>query len=104
MTNDFKISDVETIIKDLTNDYQDYKNKVLQIREALDELEQNPNDEKKIKECVNELQEYINELYTIKCTDNLIELQVIVNEYRHKYNILDESEVINEDEDGKYVQ
>lgn len=91
---------IESLIIKLCDDYPTQQDLVREIPTIIDDLE----NEKDVGINVERLQQICNELYISSSTENLIELQVIINEYRNKYDITDPREVINVDNGHGYVQ
>lgn len=91
---------IESLIIKLCEDYPTEQDKVREIIPIISEIEE----EKDIKVNVEKLQEICNHLYNISSTENLIELQVIINEYRYKYDVTDPREVVNIDNGKGFVQ
>lgn len=91
---------INSIIIRLTEEYPTQTESIRQIKLILDEIEK----EKNVSENVEKIQGICNTLYNIKNTDELIDLQVIINEYRNKYDITDPREIINTDNGKGFVQ
>ena len=91
---------INSIIIRLTEEYPTQTESIRQIKIILEEIEK----EKNVSENVEKIQEICNTLYNIKNTDELIDLQVIINEYRNKYDITDPREIINTDNGKGFVQ
>lgn len=100
MIREFKEMNIDSIIIKLTEEYPTEVEKIREIKILIGEIEE----ERNIKENVENLQQICNELYNISSSENLIELQVIINEYRNKYDVTDPREVINWDNGKGYVQ
>ena len=92
---------INSLIISLTEEYPSQYEQIRQIALLLSDIEKN---DEKINEKIEELQELCNTLFNIKYCDELLELQVIINEYRNKYNITDPREVVVVDDKNKYVQ
>lgn len=90
-----------SLIISLTNEYPSQYEKIRQAALLISEIE---NSDDKIAEKIEALQEICNSLYNIKYTDEILELQLLINEYRYKYNITDPREVLFVDGKDKYVQ
>jgi len=91
---------IDSLIVNLVEDYPTENAKINEIKVIFGELKE----EKNIKENIERLQQICNELYNISSTENLIELQVIINSYRYKYDITDPREILNWDNGKGYVQ
>lgn len=94
------IMSIDSLIINLVEDYPTENEKINEIKVIFGELKE----EKNIKENIERLQQICNELYNISSTENLIELQVIINSYRYKYDITDPREILNWDNGKGYVQ
>lgn len=94
---------VDNIIKKLQDEYTENIDLVNRAEKALKELQPLTRRED-IEPVLEELQEACNKLCNIKYTDTILELQVIINEYRHKFDITDPREVINWDNGKGFVQ
>lgn len=94
------IMSIDSLIVNLVEDYPTENAKINEIKVIFGELKE----EKNIKENIERLQQICNELYNISSTENLIELQVIINSYRYKYDITDPREILNWDNGKGYVQ
>lgn len=97
---EFKDMNIDSLIIKLTEEYPTETEKVRQIKVLLSNIEE----EKEIKRNIEELQQICNDLYLISSTEELIELQVIINEYRNKYDVTDPREVVNIDGGTSFVQ
>lgn len=74
------------------------------IPEYIKSIEDNPIDDN-INKQLDNMQEIINKLYLkYGDMDEIILMQARVNQVRNLYDLPDESEYINEDKNGKYVQ
>lgn len=94
---------IEEIIVELNKVYPDNFDIVKKIDTLFGELE--PLTERdKIEPVLEGIQECCNRLYDIKYDDILIDLQVVINEYRHKYDITDPREIIHYDNGKGFVQ
>lgn len=77
------IDDIPNIIKSIENNTRPYN----------------------LKEQLNKLQDINNQLYYIYgASDEIIIYQALINMLRHKYNIVDEQEIIHKFDDGEFVQ
>ena len=91
---------INYLVINLVCDYPTKENEIRQITGIVDELEKGEN----VKENVGRLQDICNTLFEITTTEHLIELQVLINEYRYEYDVTDPTEVINQSDDGNFVQ
>ncbi len=92
--------EINTIITNLSEEYPTEVEKIRQIKPLLEQIETNDDKAKPLEE----LQEIVNKLYLITYTDTLLELQVIINQFRQKYDITDPREIINWDNGKGFVQ
>lgn len=92
--------ELNSIIINLTEKYPTETDKIRQITVLVDEIERAEDKSKPLEE----LQEIVNKLYEAGSCDELIELQVIINQYRNEYDITDPREIINWDNGKGFVQ
>ena len=90
-----------SLIISLTNEYPSQYEEIRQISLLLSEIEKSDD---RIGEKIEALQELCNKLYNIKYTDEVLDLQLIINKYRYDYNITDPREVLFVEGKDKYVQ
>lgn len=91
---------IESLIIKLCEDYPTENDKVRNIIPIINNIK----DKKDVASNVEMLQQICNDLYNISSTENLIELQVIINEFRYEYDITDPREIINVDNGKGFVQ
>ena len=92
------------IIKQLREAYPQEETRIKRIEELLEKINTETNDKEVLTKNIEELQQVNNELFSTYSDENLIELQIIINEYRHKYDITDPREIINWDNGKGFVQ
>lgn len=100
MIGEFKDMNIDSLILKLTEDYPTENEKVRMIKLLVDEIEK----ENDVKNNIETLQQICNDLYNISSSEDLIELQVIINGYRNKFDVTDPREVINWDNGKGFVQ
>lgn len=92
--------DINALIISLLDEFPTEEEKIRQIKGIKTDIDNGI----EIRENVEKLQQICNDLYNIKYSDYLIDLQVIINEYRNKYDITDPREIIHVDNGKGYVQ
>lgn len=92
--------DINALIISLLDEFPTEEEKIRQIKGIKTDID---NGIETISN-VEKLQQICNDLYNIKYSDYLIDLQVIINEYRNKYDITDPREIIHVDNGKGYVQ
>lgn len=92
--------DINALIISLLNEFPTEEEKIRQIKRIKTDID---NGIETISN-VEKLQQICNDLYNIKHSDYLIDLQVIINEYRNKLDITDPREIIHVDNGKGYVQ
>lgn len=97
---EFREMNIDSLIIKLTEEYPTEQDKVRNIKMLIGEIEK----ENYVQNNIESLQQICNDLYNISSTESLIELQVIINEYRNKYDVTDPREVINWDNGKGFVQ
>lgn len=100
MIMEFREMNIDSLIIKLTEEYPTEQDKVRNIKMLIGEIEK----ENYVQNNIESLQQICNDLYNISSTESLIELQVIINEYRNKYDVTDPREVINWDNGKGFVQ
>ena len=60
--------------------------------------------EKQVAALLEDAQQVVNNLYNIHSADCLVDVQVIINEYRNKFDVTDPREIIHVDNGMGYVQ
>ena len=93
----------DELLKRLYDEYKDEEKIVDKIKNLIGQLN-GLGDPEKIRPILEELQQETNVLSNTQVTSTLIELQVIINSYRYKYDITDPREVINWDNGRGFVQ
>ena len=93
----------DKLIEDLKETFPDETERIDRAKTLVETLE-NENEAKNVAENIEELQQICNDLYNIKGSEHLIELQVIINEFRYKYDVTDPREIINIDNGKGFVQ
>lgn len=91
---------IDSIVIKLTEDYPTEIENIRQIKMLCAEIDSG----KDIKNNVERLQQICNDLYLISSTENLIELQVVINKYRYEHDVTDPREVLNIDKGKMFVQ
>lgn len=92
--------DLNALIVKLTDMYPLQQENIRQIPILISKLEKKED----ISETLEELQEINNKLYNEKSTEENIELQVLINNYRYEFDITDPREIIHYDNGKGYVQ
>ena len=92
--------DINALIISLSEEYPTEEEKIRQISGIKNDIDNGLN----IRENVEKLQQICNDLYNVKHSDYLIELQVIINIYRYEFDITDPREVIHIDNGKGFVQ
>lgn len=92
--------DINALIISLLEEFPTEEEKIRQIKGIKTDIDNGI----EIGLNVEKLQQICNDLYNIKYSDYLIDLQVIINEYRNKYDITDPREIIHVDNGKGYVQ
>ena len=100
MITEFKKMNIDSLVIKLAEEYPTETEKVREIKLLIKEIEE----EKDVTNNIESLQQICNDLYNISSSENLIELQVIINEYRNKYDVTDPREIINWDNGKGFVQ
>lgn len=90
------------LIDELKKEYPNYIDRIELMIMYLDKI---PYDDTNNKaELLEKAQGMLNELYNLKHSDVLIDIQVIINQYRNEYDITDPREVIHYDNGRGFVQ
>lgn len=92
--------DINSIIINLVEDYPTEEEKIRQIKGIITDIENGLD----IITNVEKLQQICNDLYNLNHSDHLIDLQIIINKYRNKFDITDPREIIHIDNGKGYVQ
>ena len=100
MIMEFKEMNVDSLVIKLTEEYPTEQEKIREIKLLVGEIEK----ENDLNDNIEALQQVCNDLYNISPSESLIELQVIINEFRNKHDVTDPREVINWDNGRGYVQ
>ena len=91
------------IINQLKNEYPDNKADIELLAHYLDTVEEHITLDQ-IAEKIEKAQQIVNRLYTLHESDVIIEVQVLINELRYKFDITDPREIINYDNGKGFVQ
>ena len=92
--------DINALIISLLDEFPTEEEKIRRIKGIKTDIDNGI----EIRENVEKLQQICNDLYNIKYSDYLIDLQIIINEYRNKFDITDPREIIHVDNGKGYVQ
>ncbi len=92
--------DINALIISLLDEFPTEEEKIRQIKGIKTDIDNGI----EIRENVEKLQQICNDLYNIKYSDYLIDLQIIINGYRNKFDITDPREIIHVDNGKGYVQ
>ncbi len=103
MIDEFKENNIDELIEDLLKAYPENTNDINTIDKILSQLS-GTQDKNQLTQLIEQLQEINNKLYDIHSDETLIDLQVIINMYRNKYDITDPREIIHTDNGRGFVQ
>lgn len=92
--------DINALIISLLDEFPTEEEKIRQIKGIKTDIDNGI----EIRENVEKLQQICNDLYNIKYSDYLIDLQIIINGYRNKFDITDPREIIHVDNGKGFVQ
>ena len=92
--------DINALIISLLDEFPTEEEKIRQIKGIKTDIDNGI----EIRGNVEKLQQICNDLYNIKYSDYLIDLQIIINEYRNKFDITDPREIIHVDNGKGFVQ
>lgn len=91
---------LDSLIIDLTGEYPTEVDNIRMIKQIAVNLDEG----KDVENNIQRLQNICDSLYKVSPNDILIDLQVIINEYRYKYDVTDPKEIINYDNGKGFVQ
>lgn len=91
---------INALITSLCEEYPKQQDKIRQIPILIEEIETQENK----KEPIEKLQEINNTLYQDHPYNETIDLQIIINTYRNKYDLTDPREITHIDNGKGYVQ
>ena len=103
MIDEFKENNIDELIEDLLKAYPENTNDINTIDKILSQLS-GTQDKNQLTQLIEQLQEINNKLYDIHSDETLIDLQVVINMYRNKYDITDPREIIHTDNGKGFVQ
>ena len=100
MENFFVEMNIDSLIINLIDEYPTEGENIRLIKQITVDLDDGKNPEDNIQK----LQDICDALFKISSKDILIDFQVIINEYRYKYDVTDPKEIINWDNGRGFVQ
>ncbi len=92
--------EINSLIISLVEEFPTEEEKIREIVVIINDIDNGIN----LEENVEKLQQICNDLYNIKHSDYLIDLQIIINKYRNQFDITDPREIIHVDNGKGFVQ
>ena len=91
------------LLNELKKEYPKNKEELELLCQYLDNVEEHTTQEL-MADLIENAQQIVNHLWTVKSSVVLIDVQVIINELRYKYDITDPREIVNWDNGKGFVQ
>lgn len=92
----------QQLFNELKKEYFEHLTELELLITYLDKIDDSGNDKR--AEFLEKAQGIVNTLYGYKKSDTLIDVQALINEYRHMYDITDPREICNTENGKGFVQ